>query len=59
MLLTQTDVATQLRVAKAVIAQATREGKLKHVLLPGHKKPRYTQEHIDTFIKQQERGNDA
>jgi hypothetical protein len=56
MLFTQADVARQLKVARATISLATEQGRLNHVLLPGHKKPRYTQNHIDKFLAAEERG---
>jgi len=46
-------------VARATINLATEQGRLNHVLLPGHKKPRYTQNHIDKFLAAEERGKDA
>jgi len=54
MLMTQADVARQLGVAKTTISQATRAGILKHVLLPGHRKPRYLQKHVDEFLERSE-----
>ena len=57
MLLTQREVAQQLGVSRALISELTKRGVMKHVILPGYKKARYTQEHIDTFLKQQEQGD--
>ena len=56
MLMTQADVARKLKVARATISLATEQGRLNHVLLPGHKKPRYTQNHIDKFLAAEEHG---
>ena len=58
MLLTQKDVAKQLGISPTIVAGATRAGILGHVLLPGHRKPRYTQAHIDAFIKRSEQCRD-
>ena len=54
MLLTQKDVAKQLGVSTRMIAECTRAGVLTHVLLPGHRKPRYTQKHIADFLERSE-----
>jgi hypothetical protein len=49
-LLTQKDVAKQLGIAPQIVAASTKSGILNHVLLPGHRKPRYTQKHIEEFL---------
>jgi hypothetical protein len=54
MLLTQKDVAKHLGVSARIVAECTRAGILNHVLLPGHRKPRYTQKHVDDFLKRSE-----
>ena len=58
MLMTQADVARKLKVARSTISEATRAGILKHVLLPGHRKPRYLQKHIDDFLERSEQGQE-
>ena len=54
MLLTQKDVAKQLGVNRRIIQAATRSGALRFVQLPGHRKPRYLQQHVDDFLKRSE-----
>lgn len=57
MLMTQKQVAERLGVSRALISEATRSGDLKHIMLPGRRKARYTQDHIDAFLKKQEQGD--
>jgi hypothetical protein len=59
MLFTQAGIARQLKVARVTISLATEQGRLNHVLLTGHKKTRYTQNHIDKFLAAEKRGKDA
>ena len=59
MLLTQRDVAKQLGISEKIVAGCTRAGVLNHILLPGHKKPRYLQKHVDEFLKRNEQCPDA
>jgi hypothetical protein len=59
MILTQKDVAKQLGIAPQIVAASTKSGILNHVLLPGHRKPRYTQKHIEEFLIRSEQCQDG
>ena len=50
-LLNQKEVAEKLGLSRAVIAECTRSGQIKSIQIPGYKKPRYTEEQVDDFVK--------
>ena len=50
-LLNQKEVAERVGLNRAVIAACTKSGKLQSITIPGYKKPRYTDEQVDDFVR--------